>query len=133
MTTASLASDNSLTGGNDDHLEIFSLIWLDANVHVGGNQDIQQRMRLIINHVKIFQDGDKCKQYIEQRPKHDRLVLIANRELARQVVPSIHQLRQVSAIYISSTDKQSDEEWAHEFVKVVLLCQASVVLYRWFR
>jgi hypothetical protein len=121
MAMASLASGNSLTDGNDDHLEMFSLIWLDANVHVGRNQDMEQRMRLIINHVKKFQDGDECKQYIEQRSKHDRLVLIVNRELARQVVPSIHQLRQVSAIYVSSTDKQSDEEWAHEFAKVGLL------------
>ena len=120
MDMASLPSVDSLTNDNDDHLEIFSLIWLDTNVHHEGNQDTQQRLRPIINHLKKFQDGEECKQYIKQRPIHDRLVLIVSSELGRQVVPSIHKFRQMSAIYVTSTDKKSDEQWAHEFVKVRL-------------
>src|SRR5690349_296639 len=111
MIMTSVPSVDSLTNGNDDHLEIFSLIWLDTNVHHEGNQDMQQKLRPIINHLKKFEDGEECKQYIKQRTKHDRLVLIVSSELGRQVIPAIHKLRQVSAIYVRSTDKTSDEQW----------------------
>ena len=121
MAMTSLPSIDSLTNDNDDSVKIFSLIWLDTNVHAEKNQDAQEKLRHIINHLKTFQDGEECKQYIERRQKHDRLMLIVSSELSRQVVPSIHKLRQVSAIYVSSTDKKSDEQWAHEFVKVGLL------------
>ena len=118
MSTASLTSVDSLTNNNDEYLEIFSIIWLDKDVDVKEYQDTKQRLRSIINHLKIFDDVEKCKQYVEQRPKHDRLVLIVSNELSRQIIPSIHKLRQVSAIYITSTDKTNDEQWAQEFIKV---------------
>ena len=120
MAMASLPSIDSLINDNDDNVEIFSLVWLDTNVHAEKNQHTQQRLRSIINHLKTFQDGEECKQYIEHRQKHDRLVLIVSSQLGRQVVPAIHKLRQVSAIYVTSTDKKSDEQWAQEFVKVRL-------------
>ena len=118
MKVASSTSDNSLINNNDEYLEIFSIIWLDKYVDVKDYQDTKQKLRSIINHLKTFDDVEKCKQYVEQRSKHDRLVLIVSGELSRQIIPSIHKLRQVSAIYISSTDKTSDKRWAHEFGKV---------------
>ena len=117
---ASLLSIDPLTNDNDDNVEIFSLIWLDTNVHTEENQDMQQRLRPIINHLKKFQDGEECKQYIQQRQKDDRIVLIVGGQLGQGVVPSIHKLRQVSAIYVSSKDKENDEQWGHEFTKVGL-------------
>ncbi|CAF3403663.1 unnamed protein product, partial [Rotaria sp. Silwood2] len=117
MTTTALPTIDPLTNANDANLEIFSLIWLDQNVHAEENQGTQQKLRLIINHLKTFQYEEECEQYIKQRQKHDRLVVIVSRQLARQVVPSIHKLRQVSAIYITSTDEESDEQWAQEYSK----------------
>ncbi|CAF2202747.1 unnamed protein product [Rotaria magnacalcarata] len=113
-----LASVDSIAYDNDDHLEIFSIIWLDTNVHQNKNQHTKQKLRSIINHVKIFQDREECKQYIEQRSKDDRIVLIVNSHLGQQLVSSIHKLPQVLAIYVSSTNKKNDEPWTHQFFKV---------------
>jgi hypothetical protein len=120
MATTAPPLDDSLVSGNDNHLEIFSLIWLDANAHAQEYQDAQEKLRSIINHLKIFHDEEECIKYIEQTPKHDRLVLIISGQLSRHMVPSIHQLRQISAIYVDSKDKASDEMWACEFTKVAL-------------
>ena len=132
MVTTAQPHYKSFDNGNDNHLEIFSLIWLDANVDVEKNQATQEKLRAIINHIKKFHDVEECKNYIEQTSKDDRLVLIVSGQLGRQIVPSIHQLRQVSAIYINSEDKTSDEKWASKFAKVRLFGQVSVMLYRRF-
>lgn len=116
-----LLSVDSLVNRNHDHREIFTLIWLDTNVDVEENQDMQQKLRSIINLVRKFQDVEDCKKYIQERSMHDQLVLIVSNQLGQQVVPFIHNLQQVSSIYIYCKDKQVNEQWACNFTKVRLL------------
>jgi hypothetical protein len=114
------AQGDSNTKSEDNHLEIFSLIWLEANVEVIDNENIQRELRTIINHLKKFQDVQKCRQYIGQRSKEDRLVLISSGHLGRELVPFVHDLRQVLSIYIYCADKKSNEQWSCKFAKVNL-------------
>ncbi|CAF0904747.1 unnamed protein product [Adineta steineri] len=55
-----------------------------------------------------------CKNYIEKTSENDRLVLVTNGKFGQQIIPSIHQLRQISSIYINSEDTQ----WSNDFPKV---------------
>ncbi|CAF3605247.1 unnamed protein product [Rotaria sp. Silwood1] len=72
MAMASLLSIDSLANAYDENLEIFSVIWLDKNVHSEENQDKQQRLRSIINHLKTFQDGEEYQpQDLLQIPDRD--------------------------------------------------------------
>ncbi|CAF4934309.1 unnamed protein product, partial [Rotaria sp. Silwood1] len=64
---ASRPSIDPLTNSNDDHLEIFSLIWLDKDAYSEKNNDIKQKLRSTINHLKTFEDVTECEQYIKQR------------------------------------------------------------------
>ncbi|CAF4231612.1 unnamed protein product, partial [Adineta steineri] len=84
-----------------DNLEIFSLIWLDDKTNNNEeDENIEKDLRNIINHLITFQNEETCQQYIEKRPEEDRLILIINDSFSHTLVPRIHQLRQVSAIYI---------------------------------
>ncbi|CAM4962289.1 unnamed protein product [Rotaria socialis] len=56
-------------------LEIFYLIWLDANANGKETRDTEQKLRSIINNLKKFQDVKQCQKYIEERSKNDRLVM----------------------------------------------------------
>ncbi|CAF2895311.1 unnamed protein product [Rotaria sp. Silwood2] len=118
MTTAILASDDFQTNTDDKNLEIFCLIWLDENVNVEVTPDTEKKLRSIINHLRKFQDVKQCQQYIEQRSKNDRLILIISGQLGREIVPSIHSLRQVISIYVYCMDKKSNEQWPCKFPKV---------------
>src|ERR1700722_12904416 len=118
MATAVQPSDDSHTKNNN--LEIFSLIWLDADVNVKESRNIEQRLRNVINHLRKFEDGHECQKYIQERSKEDRLVLIVSGQLGQEIVPHIHQLRQVSSIYVYCTDKSRNEQWTSEFTKVRL-------------
>lgn len=124
--------DKLLTRDDERHLELFRLIWLDTEVNVQEKRETQEKLRTIINYVKKFHNVDECKNYIEQTPEDDRLVLIVDGQSGRQIVPSIHQLRQVSAIYLHSKDKESEEKWVCEFAKVRFFQQASVVFHHNF-
>ncbi len=113
-----LPDNEPVTKDNDHHLEIFSLIWLDADDNIEDNQTTEQKLRTIINHFKRFRNAKECQQYIEKLSEQDRLVLIVSRQLAQEIISSIHLLRQVSSIYIYCRDEKNNEEWTKNFTKV---------------
>ncbi|CAF1490171.1 unnamed protein product [Adineta steineri] len=118
MATAVLPIDDFHTNKDDKSLEIFSLIWLDANVNVKDTRDTEVKLRSIINYIKKFQNVKQCQQYIEQTSQEDRLVIIVSGRLGQEIVPHIHQLRQVISIYVYCMDKNSNEQWVHKFSKI---------------
>ncbi len=90
-TTGVLSTDDSQTDIDDKQLELFCRVWLDANENIMETRNAEQKLSLIINHLKKFQD-------IEHRTQKDRLVLIVSGEMRREIVPFIHTLRQVYRI-----------------------------------
>ena len=120
MATAILPTDDFATNSADMHLEIFCLTWLDASADAKDMRDTEQKLRAIINRLKRFQDVNKCQQYIEQQSQKDRIVMIVSGRLGREIVPSIHELRQVISIYVYCMDKIGNKQWADKFAKVKL-------------
>ncbi len=118
MATAVLPNDDFDRNVDDNHLELFSLIWLDMKMNVKETRNTEQKLRSIINRLKKFQDVKQCQQYIEQRSQKERLVLIVSGQMGREMVPSIHKLRQVISIYVYCMDKKRNEEWTCKFAKV---------------
>ena len=107
----------------ENNLETYSLIWLDASVHSQENIDAQEKFRSSINHLKTFEQSDQCEQYIRSFSSLDRIVFIVSGRLGQQLVPRIHQLRQISSIYVYCMDKQRHQQWANQFKKVFHLSQ----------
>ena len=111
MTTTAVLSNNDhlQVDLNDKKLEIFSLIWLTETVEAQDTRDTEQKLRSIVNHLKKFDDVHQCQQYIEQRSKQDRLIVIVSDQLAQQIIPFIHNLRHVISIYVYCMDKKIHE------------------------
>ncbi|CAF3851365.1 unnamed protein product [Rotaria magnacalcarata] len=68
-----------------------------------------------INHIKTFEDIIECEQFIRSLSDDDCIVFITTVPLGQQIIPKIHQLRQVLVIYIYSTEIQSNESWFRQF------------------
>ncbi|CAF3309085.1 unnamed protein product [Rotaria socialis] len=118
MTTSAVCKTSS--NMHDENLETFYLLWLDAEVNISEeNRIAQQQLRSTINHVTTFEDGNLCQQYIQSISIYDRIILIVSGRLGQEVVPRIHDLRQLSSIYVYCIDKQKNEEWAKNFTKVM--------------
>jgi hypothetical protein len=112
----------------DENLESLSLIWLDANVNISReNLDVQKRLRSTINFLKTFHDVAECEAHIRSVPAGDRVLFIVSGGLGRDIVPRIHMLRQVIAIYVFCSNKQIHEQWTKPYTKVIL---SFVVIFR---
>ncbi|CAF3995019.1 unnamed protein product [Rotaria sordida] len=113
------AAKSTIPQTHSDNLETFSLLWLDAEVNTKEeNKHAQKRLRSIINHLKTFHDQKECQQYITSCSAQDRLVLICSGRLSKELIPQIHQFRQLSAIYIYCWDKKAYKQWAKQFNKI---------------
>jgi hypothetical protein len=105
----------------DENLESLSLVWLDAEVNKSKeNINAQDRLRSTINYLKTFHDANECENYIRAVPEGDRMLLIVSGGLGQKIVPRIHTLRQILAIYVFCYDRKKHEEWAQQFTKVIL-------------
>ncbi|UJR34204.1 hypothetical protein I4U23_021610 [Adineta vaga] len=62
---------------DDQHLELFSLVWLDSNSHETRQTD--QKLCSIINRLKIFHELHQCQHYIEHLSPKERIVLEGER------------------------------------------------------
>jgi len=116
---AEAISNNDIDG--DDNLETFGLIWLDSDVNNSEeNQHAQQEIRLTINHIVPFEEPDSCEKHIRSVSPYDRLVLIISGGLGEFIVPRIHDIRQVTSIYVYCMNKAKHDIWAKNFTKVIL-------------
>jgi hypothetical protein len=103
----------------DNNLTTHPLIWLDSLVNTSEeNLDGQKLIRSSIDHLKTFENVNKCEEYIRSISQDERIILIVSGRLGRQITPRIHQLRQVSSIYVYCLDKSANEEWAKQYKKV---------------
>jgi hypothetical protein len=101
------------------NLETYSLIWLDSSA--GESQDFihaQQHLRTTINYIKLFKQSNGCLEYIKSISKYDRIILIVSGRLGQEIVPQIHQFRQISSIYVYCMNKKQNEQWARKYNKV---------------
>lgn len=99
----------------ENDLELFSVIWLNNN-----DDDMkiaEQDLRSIINRFKKFHDVKDCQNYIENKLKQDRLMLIVDNQSGVLIVPLVYSLQQVSAIYIFDHEP-INEPWIHVSKKV---------------
>jgi hypothetical protein len=120
MATATKSSSSTEAGNEftSRNLELFACLWLDQNVDsTQDNLDTQQELRRIINHLRTFDNSDKCEQYIRQITK-ERVILIVSGTLGREIVPRLHELSQCSVFYIFCRDKKRNEQWANKYHKV---------------
>jgi hypothetical protein len=80
----------------EENLETYSLIWLDASVDSSEQKlNIQRALRSSINYLKTFNNETQCEEYIRSTTNDDRIILIISGQLGRDLVHHIHHLRQI--------------------------------------
>ena len=104
-----------------DHLEAFSLLWITGeikDIDEKNQQHNEQKLRAIINYLKTFENVDEFQQYLDAVSKKNRFVIIVNDRFCRELVPIIHQLFQISSIYIYCANSNKHKKWSKDFPKV---------------
>ena len=65
---------------------------------------------------------DRCMKFIREQCAGKRVFLITSGSLGRRVVPTIHDLEQIYAIYVYCADVPYNQEWACKYAKVRVVC-----------
>ena len=115
----STASQHRRTTNRRRIVQSYLLVWLDANVSTS-NQDSQQaleHLRTTINDVKVFTQPEECVTFL-QDIKLEKVFLIVSGSQGQGLVPRVHAMTQIDAIYIFCGDKSRHEEWVKEWPKV---------------
>ena len=120
--TYSAATNVSPIGAHSNRPRIvqnYLLVWLDANATTP-NEDSQhtlEQLRTTVNDVNTFCEPEQCLTFL-QDIQLEKVFLIVSGSLGRDLVPRIHPMTQVDAIFIFCGDKTRHEEWVKKWPKV---------------
>jgi len=106
------------------NLELISLVWLDNMADATQeNREIQDKLRSVINHLKIFDNCQQCENYLQQEinEKENKIILIVSGRLGQQIIENIHHLKQIISIFVFCMNKEKNELWANKYKKVFVL------------
>jgi hypothetical protein len=102
----------------DNNFHIYYLICLDSSSNTHQYNHAQKSLGFFIDHFEIFNESDPCEQYIQSTSDDLRIILILNENLGEQLIPRIHQLRQIYSIYIFSINIEYHQNWTKQYKKV---------------
>ena len=114
MATTISSADNSQT-----NIEQFVLMWLDTSVN-STQENLQAQQTLAKTHPQFmaFESTDECEKTIREFSDSSRVILIVSGSLGMELLPSIHNLQQLSMVYIFCMNQTKYLEWANQFAKV---------------
>jgi hypothetical protein len=93
-------------------------VWLDKEGSRSKDfSNAQVYLRDIINFFRIFDDTNKCVDYILNM-KNEKICLITSVELGKVILPFNHSFEQINSIYIFSSNKSEDQKWTNEYNKI---------------
>ena len=95
------------------------LVLLDVTIDDSsdGNQNNIANLRDTVNKIDMFTDGEECIQFLEQMIDIKACMIISG-SLSQEIVPRVHDLLQVDAIFIFCSDKANHEVWTKDWSKV---------------
>ncbi|CAF4589935.1 unnamed protein product, partial [Rotaria sp. Silwood2] len=100
-------------------LETFQFVWLDPNVHTDvGNQATYNTLQQMLTNVSTFNDCNACEQWLKNSCGAEKIILIVSGKFGKTIVPHIHDLASIVAIYIYCLNRTRHEGWARKYAKV---------------
>ncbi|CAF0880812.1 unnamed protein product [Adineta ricciae] len=101
------------------NLETNAILWLDPTIAYAPEfPQIQRQLREVINYLRIFKHTNECLEYLPSVPKQDQIILIVSGRLGQEIVPQVHNMQQISSIYVYCMDKKKNESWASKYPKI---------------
>jgi hypothetical protein len=95
------------------------LVWLCTSItNLPENIEVQYQFLSSNHHLRIFEDNEKCEEYIRSVSHLDRIIFIISDNFDQTVVHRIHSLQQVSSIYVLQTTQIKNLQWIQQFTKV---------------
>ena len=100
-------------------MQNYLLIWVDANIDQANRdcQDTLTQLRNVVNDVNICTEPNQCIQCLNDIGKQKAFIIVSG-SLGQYLVPHIHAMPQVDAIYIFCRNKSQHEAWTKNWAKI---------------
>ncbi|CAF0915691.1 unnamed protein product [Adineta steineri] len=97
----------------------YLLVWLDDSIDDSNNdyQDTLAQLKNVINNVNLCTLPDQCIQILKQFDD-ERAVVITSDSLSQHLIPKIHDMPHLDAIYIFCDDKFRHQGWTQNWTKI---------------
>ncbi|CAF1638517.1 unnamed protein product [Adineta ricciae] len=97
----------------------YLLVWVNTNIDEKDEdrQNTLTHLRSVVNDVNIYTQPDACVQFLNSIGD-EKAFVITSGSLGQQLVPEIHDIPQVNAIYIFCSNKSRHETWTKSWSKV---------------
>jgi tetratricopeptide (TPR) repeat protein len=120
-TSPSTHTNTTTSTGSDPRIiQNFRLIWLDSSIDEVNNNDTINtitKLREVVNTVNKFTDADECIDFVTNI-ENEKAFFIVSGSSGQDLVPNIHDLPQVDAIYIFCGNPSRHEQWTKEWIKI---------------
>ncbi|CAF1275312.1 unnamed protein product [Rotaria sordida] len=95
-----------------DLVQNYFLLWLDGNLDESSKdfQNSIKQLQRTVDTIETFHDADECLNYISSF-KNQKAFLIVSGALTENVLPCVHGMSQIYAIYIFCRKKSKYEQW----------------------
>ncbi|CAF1369045.1 unnamed protein product [Adineta steineri] len=106
-----------LCGGT---VQNFLVVWLDENIDEENNTDCQNtiiKLREVVNAVNTFTNMEECVNFITDI-KAEKVFIVSSDALGQATIPMIHDMTQISTIYIFCENKSRHEQWTRQWSKI---------------
>ncbi|CAM4808793.1 unnamed protein product [Rotaria magnacalcarata] len=97
----------------------YLIIWIDGNINLN-NCDCQntlEQLRTVVNEVKLCTTPSQCIEILNEIDD-GKVFIISSGALCQHLVPDIHEMPTVDAIYIFGDNKANHEQLAKEWTKI---------------
>ena len=98
--------------------EALSLVWIDPNVENDENRRVHEKLGTLYGTYKKFASVGNGLDAIKKFSVSSRLVLVVSGGFGKEIVPQIHELEPVLAIYVFCMMVENYKTWAEQFPKV---------------
>ncbi|CAF1355608.1 unnamed protein product [Adineta steineri] len=97
----------------------YLLVWVDASIDQTDKdcQDTLAQLKNVINDVSVCTESNQCVQVLSKIDK-EQAFLITTDSLGQYLVPEIHEMAQLDAIYIVCGDKSTHQGWTQNWTKI---------------
>ncbi len=97
----------------------YLLIWVDGNINLNNedSEKILTQLRCVVKKVNHCTTPAECIEFLNKMDDTKAFV-ISSGALGQQLVPDIHDMAQVRAIYIFCGNKELHEGWVNKWSKI---------------
>ncbi|CAF0760316.1 unnamed protein product [Adineta steineri] len=118
-TTSNSTASSNIRRSRQRTAQNYLLVWVDASIDETNKdcQDILAQLKNVVNDVNLCTQPDQCIQVLNHFDR-ERAFVITSGSLGQHLVPEIHDMPHLDAIYIFCGDKSRHQEWTQNWTKI---------------